>query len=334
MKKINIKDVAEAAGVSTAAVSMVLSGNRHTGRVSTAVAERIREVADELGYRPNMLAQGLKSGRTKMIGLVVADITNPFFSTLAYHIQKEMEGSGYTVIIVNTDENSTEMESLVSLLNTRRVDGFIIAPPEGGSAVVEELHSTQTPLVLVDRYYTELPTCNVLADGYTAIFDATTHLINKGMQRIGFMAYRTELIQIQRRIDGYVDAMKRVGRFAPELIKIVDADKLADQVPRALDELLAEPRPVDALVSVSNSVSLHSIRELYRRNIRPGEELELMCFDKSDYFDFMAQGKISYIQQPIEQIAKNACKILIEQIHEQTTPVQTHLLECHYNFQK
>ncbi len=332
MGKVKIKDIAQALGVSTATVSMVLSSKSHTGRVGDELAQRIIEKSKSMGYQPNLLAQSLKSGKSKMIGLVVADITNPFFSILCYHVQKEMAAYGYTVIIVNTDEDIEQMEALVSQLVTRQVDGLLIAPTEDGEEVVEGLKTSRMPFVLVDRYYPQLEACSVLSDAYTGTRRATEELLAKGCKSIGFLSYQSKLIQIRSRYDGYRDAMQEAGVFDEGLVKIVNRSQIAAEIPVVVDELLASDAKLDGVVCAANNVALHAIKSFTRRSIVLGNDLQFMSFDKSDYYNYVSSGKIDYVEQPIPEIAKLSCELLMQQIEGEEVSMQTHLLECKYSF--
>lgn len=129
MKRPSLKTIADELGISTAAVSIVLSGKNDKGRVSEETSKKIFEKAKEINYMPNTLAKGLRMGSSKTLGLVVADISNVFFGTLALYIQAYAEKEGYAIIIVNTGENFDKMEKMIKLLKARQVDGFIISRP-------------------------------------------------------------------------------------------------------------------------------------------------------------------------------------------------------------
>ncbi len=332
MEKVKIKDIAQALGVSTATVSMVLSPKSHVGRVGAELAQRIKDTAQSMGYQPNLLAQSLKSGKSRMIGLVIADITNPFFSILCYHVQKEMATYGYTVIIVNTDEDKEQMQSLVSQLVTRQVDGLLIAPTEDGEDSIKGLQSSGMPFVMVDRYYPDLEVCSVLSDAYTGTRRATEHLLELGYTKIGFLSYKSKLMQIQNRFLGYRDAMREAGVFDQALVEIVDRASISTEIPVAMEAMFEKTPQLDALVCAANNVALHTIKSLSLKGKALGVDVQLMSFDKSDYYNFVSSGKIGYVEQPIEQIAKLACEILLQQIQGECPPTKTHLLECKYNF--
>src|SRR5690606_11324084 len=129
-KRVSIKNIAEAAGVSTALVSYVLNNKEKEARVGKEIAIKIREIAKELGYQPNQRAKSLKSGLSYIIGLIVADISNPYFANIARTVEDEAKKNNYTVIFGSSDENAEKSRDLIDVLINRQVDGFIIAPTD------------------------------------------------------------------------------------------------------------------------------------------------------------------------------------------------------------
>ena len=130
-KKIALKDVAQHIGVSAALVSYVLNGKEKEARVGADMAKKIRKAAAELNYQPNLIAKSLKMGKTKTIGLIVADISNPFFSSIARIVEDEAKKHGYVVIFGSSDESADKQLDLIDVFSTRLVDAFIIAPAAG-----------------------------------------------------------------------------------------------------------------------------------------------------------------------------------------------------------
>src|SRR5688572_19413439 len=177
-KKVSIKDIAAQVGVSAALVSYVLN-NKKEGRIRRSVAERIREVAKELNYRTNQIARSLKTNKTFTIGLIVADISNPFSSALARIIEDEADRKNYTVIFGSSDENPYRSNKLVETFLNRQVDGLIMAPGETSASLVDLLQQQQVPFVLVDRYFPELDTNYVAIDNCQASSSATQHLVDQ-----------------------------------------------------------------------------------------------------------------------------------------------------------
>lgn len=152
MAKVTLQDVAAKAGVSIALVSYVLNGVKKD-RISKETAERIQQAIKELDYRPNYLARSFKKKKTFNIGLLVADIANPFSSQLARIVGNEAEAAGYTITIGSSDESAARFEKLVRSSLDRQVDGFILAAPEGSESILEYLKNEHIPVVIIDRYF-------------------------------------------------------------------------------------------------------------------------------------------------------------------------------------
>src|SRR5690606_10679836 len=210
-KKVSLKDIAQAAGVSTALVSYVLNNKEKEARVGKEIAIKIREIAKELNYQPNQLAISLKSGKSQTIGLIVADISNPFFGNIARTIEDEAKKNNYTVIFGSSDENPEKSWDLINVLIKRQVDGFIIAPAQNSETQIEYLEAQNIPLVLIDRYFPEINTNFVATDNYQAAYTAVSHLVETGHKRIGMIAYQNKLIHMEERKRGYSAALKDNG---------------------------------------------------------------------------------------------------------------------------
>ena len=333
MKRVSLKDIATAVGVSTATVSLVLSNKDQNGRVSKEVSANIKDVAAQMNYQPNLLAKSLQSGSSKMIGLLVADITNSFFSQLVFHIQKEMQRYDYAVIIINTDEDSEQMERMISLLKSRQVDGFIIAPTESGDRLIGKLCKEQFPLVLLDRYYDSINTCNVLSDNYNATYQATSYMIEKGCHKIAHITYSYDLIQVLERERGYTDAMKKAGLFDESYIKRVRYSSLSEDVMSVMQEIKLDSEPYDGVMFATNSISLTGVRELMKDTSGVGKQMEIVCFDKNEGFEFLPIP-ITYIMQSTSKIGRKAAELLMEQIMNPDNEITggTHLIPCELEY--
>lgn len=331
-RKVSIKDIATEVGASTATVSLVLS-NKHTKdrvKVGKVMAAKILATAKRLNYRPNLMARSLKGGLTKTIGLLVADITNPFFAQLAFQIQKQLQLSDYTVIIVNTDEDSEQMAKMISLLQSRQVDGFIIVPTEGSEKQIEMLHNDKTPMVLVDRYFLEIDTCNVLVDNFKAVYQSTLHLINKGANRIAYVSYDSDMIQFNERERGYHDAMIKSKKFNPADIYRVSYSNLSADIDSVINVMCGVDNRYDAVIFATNHLSIYGIKKLIGCGVKIGKDLDVICFDRSDAFEFLPVA-IPCIHQPIVDIAIMASKLILEQIENTNSEHNngsTFLLPC------
>lgn len=317
MARVSIKSIARELGVSTTTVSLVLSGKEKEGRVGKDMAEKIRLKAKEMHYEPNNLARGLRMGCSQTIGLIVADISNLFFANLAFHIQEHAEKFGYSVIITNTNESDLKLEKMVNVLKSRQVDGFIIVPTEHGRPYVEDLVKRNIPTVLIDRYFPEINTGAVVVDNYNASEKAVKSLIEQGCKNTGLIIYKSQLPHMQERKRGYIDAVTEHGLYNPGFIKEINYSLISDDVSIAIESLLQKENNIDGIFFATNTLSMLGIKQLMNMNMQIPEDLKVVCFDKSDAFDFTTIP-IPYIQQPIPEMGRKAVELLFEQIKEGT----------------
>jgi len=323
-RKVSLKDIAEKVGVSIALVSYVINGLEKEKRVGADVVERIKKAALELNYRPNRIAQSLRTGATKTIGLIVADIANPFFGTLARVIEDEASRHGYTVIFGSSDEDSSKSASLIDILLNRQVDGFIIVPAEGTNQQIKSLQDRGIPLVLTDRYFPELATNYIALDNFGASYDAITHLIANGHKRIGMIAYQSTLIHMQERIRGYVEAMKKYEPESEICIEEVSYDNVNTDTSKAIDKLTTGEKKVDALFFATNALTISGLYCIQKLKLKVPDELAIIGFDGNAAFDFFS-SPITFIEQPIEEMGREAVRVLVEQINGANETAQINL---------
>ncbi|MDR1097611.1 MAG: LacI family transcriptional regulator [Tannerella sp.] len=317
MARVSLKSIAKEVGVSITAVSLVLSGKEKEGRVGKDMAEKIRLKAKEMHYEPNNLARGLRVGRSQTIGLIVADISNLFFANLAFHIQEHAEKFGYSVIITNTNESDLKLEKMVNVLKRRPVDGFIIVPTEHGKPFVEDLVKRNIPVVLIDRYFPEINAGAVVVDNYNASGKAVKNLIGQGCKNIGLVIYKSRLLHMQQRKSGYIDAITEHGFYNPDFIKEINYSHILNDVSIAIESLMLKENHIDGLFFATNTLSMLGIKQLMDMNLQIPEDVKVVCFDKSDAFDFTSIP-IPYIRQPVPEMGKKAVELLFEQIRENT----------------
>ncbi len=324
-KKVSIKNIAESLGISTATVSLVLSGKTVEGRVSKEIASKVRETAKSMNYLPNGLARSLRVGRTHTIGLIVADISNPFFGVLALHVQEKAESLGYTVIIANTNEDDVRMGKMVDILKSRQVDGYLIVPTEHGDQYIMQLVENKTPFVLIDRHFPHIQTNNVIIDNYKASYDATKLLISKGCKNICLFVYKSNLQHIIERKSGYCDALTKAGLYKDEYLFEVDYTNITEDINNGIQRILSQENLIDGIFFTTNSISIIGIKELLHKGVEIQKQIQLVCFDKSDAFDFM-DITIPYIRQPIAGMGRKSVDILVDQITKKEP--DTDLIMC------
>ena len=323
LKKISLKDIAEAAGVSTALVSFVLNGKRKEYRVGEETAQRILKIANDMNYQPNLAAKSLRSGKTKTIGLVVSDISNPFFSQLARVLEDEAAKQNYTVLFGSSDENKDKMNSLVGNLINKGVDGLIIVPCEGSERIIASLVYDNVPIVLFDRYFSDINVSYVALNNFNASYVLTKHLLEVGYNAPCMVAYDVDLIHMKERVRGYKKAMGDVGKN-----NFINVVCLKQNAPRkSADRLLPKmvDAGVDAFLFATNMISLaclYTIKDMGKGIVG---KIGLAGFDGNPAFDFF-NVPISYIRQPIDILAQKALEILIDSMANGNT-VQSVLAE-------
>jgi LacI family transcriptional regulator len=278
----------------------------------------VEHVAREMGYRPNQLARGLRTGKTKTIGLIVENISNAFFATLAKSIEDEAKKYDYKVVYCSTDNDEGKARELINMLSQRQVDGYIITPTLNLSEDICRLQSENKPVVLIDRYFPqheEIPA--VLVDNYEGVSRGMEYLIAKGYRKIALVSIETEMAHMKDRLRAYSDVLSRHG-IEPEerLVKIVPYSSDHEAALKEVVELLASAgKNVDAVFFLTNYLGVLGIEAIKKLQIKVPTELAVLCFDDNDIFRLYTPT-ISVIRQPIEAIGQKAVSTLMERLKQ------------------
>lgn len=323
-KKTSLKDIAQAVGVSTALVSYVLN-NQKENRISKEIAQKIRKTAQDLNYQPNQIAKSLKTNKTRTLGLVVADIANPFSSSLARIIEDEVDQQDYTVIFGSSDENAQKSGKLITTLLNRQVDGLLIAAPEGTESQIAELQQRGIPFVLIDRYFPNLKTNYVALDNHQAIHTAVRHLIDAGYRRIGLVNYRTSLVHLNERTRGYQSALDE-NRIPSrkQWLKEVSINNLQGEVDKAVGELTTGSQRVEAIVFASNTLAVAGLNRIKRAHLRVPDDVAVVSFDEADINELF-HSPLTYVRQPLLEMGQLATQILLETLAKNNRISQANL---------
>ncbi len=312
-RKVSLKDIAQKVGVSTALVSYVLN-NQKEGRIGKEVAKRIKEAAKELNYRTNQIARSLKTNKTNILGLIVADISNPFWSAIARIIEDEAEKNNYTVLFSSSDESTDKLQKLIDIFLNHQVDGLIIAPTENSATQLLYLQENEVPFVLVDRYFPGVKASYVAIDNYKAGYNLVKHVIENGYKKIGLVTFETTLFHLQERKRGYITAIEEAGiAFNKDWIKEVNINSFKVPVEQAIDEMLALHDPVDVILFASNELSKIGLKHLINLPLKVPDDVAIISFDESDAADLF-YSPITYMKQPIKEMGELATKLLLKNI--------------------
>lgn len=304
----SIKDVAQRAGVSTTTVSRVLTD---ADAVRPVLRERVQQAIAELGWRPSLAARRLRQRRTSLIGLVVADIRNPFFTAISRTVEDMAYAAGLRLILCNSDEDPAKEQSYLELMADERASGVILAP------TLEFTERPQSgpwpfPLVMVDRAPASNAADAVLLDNVAAAGELTRHLLAQGCRRIALLAGSQSSTGRQRQ-SGYEAALREAG-LAPRVLAL-RPDAQAGQEGAA--QLLAEPpgtRP-DALLATSGLLLLGAWRAARAAALALPHDLALAGFDDNDWTT-MTEPPITVLAQPIQDIGRSAAELLLQRMAE------------------
>lgn len=307
-----LKKIAAKSGVSVPTVSRVLSGKGEQYRISRATIDNVNRIATELDYSPNYLASSLRLKRTLTLGLIIPDISNPFFSSLARSIEKATRQGGYSIILCDSEETtSIEIESF-KLLESRKVDGLIVSPVGQESRHFLSNNEPRVPMVLVDRYFPELRIPFVTSDSYRGALEAVAYLIENGHRRIACIQGLHNTSSNIDRVRGYVDAHKNRGLEVDETMIVGDNFGEENGYIEAKILMKRAQRPT-AVFCVGNLISLGVLRAMAEERLSIPRDLSLISFDDHPYFSFLSPP-ITTVAQQNKELGSIAAKLLLERI--------------------
>jgi LacI family transcriptional regulator len=316
MKKVSLKQVAQAAGVSSSTVSLILNGKARKMRISESLEKKVTRIAAKMGYHPNQLAISLRTGKSRLIGLVVESISGRFFASMAKVIEDEAERHGYRVVYCSTDNDPVKGAELIRMLLHRQVDGYLITPTSGMEAEVRALAEAGKPLVLIDSYYPTLKIPHVVVDNYDGVRQGIHHLVSRGFRRIGFVTIDLPLIQMKHRETGCRDELKEAGiRARRELFLHIPYNAAPEAVIQQITSFIKGPAAPDALFFATNYLGVAGLEAIEKLKLKIPTDIAVICFDDEDIFRLYPPG-ISSIQQPVKEIAAKAMQMLIEQMND------------------
>jgi LacI family transcriptional regulator len=313
MKSVSIKDIASQVGVSTTTVSFVLNGKAKEKRISEDLKNEILRIAEKLNYRPNQVARGLRTGQTHTLGLIIEDISNPFFGNLAKFVEDEADKHGYSVMFCSTENNENRASGLLTILKHRQMDGFIITPTPGMEEDIKKLGEEHRAVVLIDRYFPGLDTSYVTVDNYKGALDATNYLLEKGYKHIGLVTIASEQVQMQNRFSGFADAMAGKGLA----VKDENILRLSFEMghPESVSRICAYISSVkpEAIFFTTNYLGVYGLESIRISGLNMPADIGMVCFDDHDLFR-LGSPAVSVVAQPTEAIARQAVISLIDQL--------------------
>lgn len=321
-KRISLADIAESLSISKSTVSFVLNGKGKQFNISPTTQQLILDKAKELNYVPNFFAKGLREGKTQTIGLVLADISNPFYSELSKAIQESLYKQGYSLFIVSTNDDDTMELKLMRDLILRSVDALIIAPCNGIPELKPVLDETPIPVVWVDRIGDEFADFVGIDNSKEA--GKLVGLFTVKPKKVGIIHPQASgVMTVRLRIDGAKEACTAQG-IPFEKLCISDDPKEADKQVKALLD-----QGVDSFVALNNKVALSTITSLKRLKVSIPDQARLISFDDRESFSYFTPA-VTALRQPIAQIGEETVARLMDRLKESTEQRKHLMMECSF----
>jgi LacI family transcriptional regulator len=305
-----IIEVAERAGVSIATVSNVIRGTKH---VSPALQKRVQTAIQELDYHPNEIARSLKVKQTRMLGIIVPDITNPFFPDVIRGAEDAAFEREYFLVTANTDEQIGRERRIVSALRSYRVDGILLASAPGNDVGhIRRVIDAGLPVVCLDRPVSGAETDSVLLDNVRGSRECVRHLIQMGHRRIGLVAGQLKAENARERMRGYEDALQEAG-IAVDPALMLEGDFREESGYRLGKQLLRKKLGVTAILSCNGVMTLGVLKAFEENEIRCPEDMALATFDDLA-LDSTFHPRLTAVVQPSYEIGARAANMLIDRI--------------------
>lgn len=300
---VRMKDIARSVGVSLTTVSHVLAGRHAEFRIGAETVDRVRAAAKRLRYHPSALARNFNHHHAYTLALAVGDLANPFWAGLAVAAQQEAERHGYMLVVNHTGESLAKERQLLEMLRQKRVDGLILSAAHLKANDLTALRQEKRRLVLVDRTIDGLDLPSVVTDSIAGVRMAVDHLVRKGHRRIAYLGGPGFITTFRDRRRGYREAMVAHSlRPGPSAVSEVTAD--AAQIAAA--SLVRKSDPPTAIVAANVWLTIGALRGT-------ADDVEIVGFDDI-YLADMLRRPVTTIAHPVEELGRQAVRLLLEEI--------------------
>jgi len=299
-----MREVAERAGVAVATVSNVLSGRR---MVRAELRARVIAAIDATGYRPNHLAASLRRARSQSVGVMVPDITNPFFASLVHRLEDRAAEDGYDIVLVGSHEDAAREAARLQTLLSRQVDGLILAPARDTIAALGDTPLRLPPTVLMDRGAGPGPFDTVSADNTEAARQGCRHLLGLGHQDIAFVVTSPALANMRERIAGYRAALAAAGLEGRARILTGGFD--VESCRAAVEQELRRADRPSAIFAANYVATLGAMKAIRAMDLDFPGAIALLAFDDTDWMTVL-RPYLSAIAQPVTAMADAAWQLL------------------------
>lgn len=317
-----LKELAALLNISVSTVSKALNDSHE---ISENTRIRVKELATKLNYKPNRIAQQLKTNKTKTIGVILPTVTNPFFAEVLHGIEMAATNNDYDIIVCLSNETLHKEKRSLELLSNGSVDGFIMAVARESQVKNESNHIKETinnklPVLMFDRVVKDIDCNKVIVDDFKSVYEATEHLIiNQQRKNILLVSNIEELSVGKLRIEGYTKALED-HKLKPEILKLDHAVDL--DVENKIYNYLKENEAIDAILSVDHVTGIVAINMAKKLGRNIPEDLSVVGFGY-EHTQLLSSPKISIIHQKAHKIGEMSTKLLIDTINDEDLKLQT-----------
>ena len=314
---VTIREVAAEARVSIATVSRVLAG---VLGVKGEARQRVNEAVTKLNYRPNPLARGLRLGQRKVIGVIIPDMRNPFFTSVAHGVEATLYSEGYTILLGNSDGQPEREKVQLGIFRNEGVAGLVFIAGNRPSAASEAIRRWGIPAVAIDRAPVGLEVDLVCSNNRDGIRQAVNHLLSLGFQEIAMVTGPAGIDVAEDRLGGYRDALRSAGIALRESF-IIHSDFRQEGGYAAMARLLDMAKPPRAVVVANNLMTLGALEAIDERRVRVPDDLALIAFDDMPWAPFL-RSPLTAVAQQAEELGQVAATLLLERLEDPTRVVR------------
>lgn len=310
-----MKDIARELNLSITTVSFVVNGKSEQKSISAATVKKVNDLVKKWSYNPNSAARILRTGKSKIIGLIVEDISSYFFGNVAKIIQLEAHKNGYSIFFSSTENNNDSAKELINKMKTSSVDGLIITATTGIKNEIKKLKKENIPFVLLDRLVPGLDVNNVTLNNYKGAFELARHLLHQGYSNIGFISIVSSMSQMADRKNGVVDALAEASiKISQEAMLELSFGETDQHCIAAIKAFIASNDKLDALFFGTNYLGVYGIEALRQCNLKIPSDIAVVCFGDNDIFRLLTPS-ITVAAQPIKEIATHSIELLLDMIN-------------------
>ncbi|MDB5206763.1 MAG: LacI family transcriptional regulator [Flavisolibacter sp.] len=312
-KQPSISDIAKKLNISVTTVSFILNGKAEEKRISKTLTNKVLKYVGEVGYVANHLAKSLRMGKTHILGLLVEDISNPFFARVAGAMEDIANKHGYRIFYCSSNNDTAKTKELIKVFEERQVDGYIITPAENIQDNIRSLLANKNKVILFDRFFPEIDTSYVVVDNEGGAYLATKHLMDQGYKNIAFVTTYSSQTQMAGRLKGYEKALKKNN--LEQYIKRVDFNENNEAIIGEICSFFSSNTHLDAVFFATNYLGIKGLEAIKRLRIRIPTELAVVSFDDHDLFRLHSPS-ITAVAQPIQKMSESLITILLDKIEK------------------